>query len=206
MLPFTSVANIVPIASWLSPVFLMRFVRTTRAAISLPVIGFVGYLAALLVLRDHVPTPSLYAFAVPAGLIMVVSYGADRLLARRIGGVLGTLVFPATDTALNFLLGVMNRDAFATVGASGYTQASGLALIQLVSLTGLWGLSVLIAWFAPVVNELWEHGFDVRQVWRSVVIFVGVLTATLLFGGSGWPSSLQTRPRSEWRRWRPTES
>jgi apolipoprotein N-acyltransferase len=184
LLPFAILANIVPIAAWLSPVFLMRFVRTTRAAISLPVIGFVGYLAALLVLRDHIPTPSLYAFAVPAGLIMVLSYGADRLLARRIGGVLGTLVFPATDTALNFLLGVMNQDAFATVGASGYTQASNLALIQLVSLTGLWGLNFLIAWLAPVVNELWEHGFDLRKVWRSTAVFLSFLTAALLFGGA----------------------
>ena len=58
-----------------------------------------------------------------------------------------------------------------------------MPLIQLVSLTGLWGLSFLLAWLAPLVNDLWEHGFDVRQVWRSVVIFVGVLTATLLFGG-----------------------
>ena len=103
LLPFAILANIVPIAAWLSPVFLMRFVRTTRAAISLPVIGFVGYLAALLVLRDHVPAPGLYAFAVPAGLIMVLSYGADRLLARRIGGVLGTLVFSGDRHGTQFL-------------------------------------------------------------------------------------------------------
>src|SRR5829696_7757669 len=139
LLPFTIFANVVPVAAWLAPVFLMRFVRTMRAAISLPVIGLLGYLTALLVLRDSVPSPALYFFALPAGLTMIISYGADRLLARRISGVLGTLVFPATDTALSFLLGVVNQDAFATAGASAYTQASGLPLIQLVSVTGLWG-------------------------------------------------------------------
>jgi apolipoprotein N-acyltransferase len=183
LLPFAIVGNVVPIAAWLAPVFLMRFVRTTRARICLPIIGVLGYLTALIVLRNNVPAPALYLFAVPAGVTLVLSYGADRLLARRIGGVLGTLVFPATDTALNFLPGVLNQDDFATVGVAAYTQASELPLIQLVSLTGLWGLSFLLAWLAPLVNDLWEHGFDVRQVWRSVVIFVGVLTATLLVGG-----------------------
>lgn len=184
LLPFTIFANVVPVAAWLAPVFLMRFVRTMRAAISLPAIGLLGYLTALLVLRDSVPSPALYFFALPAGLTMIISYGADRLLARRISGVLGTLVFPATDTAVNFLLGVVNQDAFATVGASAYTQASGLPLIQLVSVTGLWGLNFLIAWLAPVVNDLWEHGFDVRKVLRSTAVFVSFLIAVLLFGGA----------------------
>jgi apolipoprotein N-acyltransferase len=183
LLPFTIFAHVVPIATWLAPVFLMRFVRTTRAAISLPIIGMLGYLAVLLVLWDIVPTPGLYVFALPAGLTVIFTYGADRLLARRIGGVLGTLVFPATDTALNFLPGVISREAFA-VGAAAYTQASELSLIQLVSVTGLWGLNFLIAWLAPVANDLWEKGFNVRQVWRGVAVFLGVLTAVLLFGGA----------------------
>jgi len=174
---------VVPVAAWLAPVFLLRFARTQRAALALPAIALLGYVTALVALRGSIPAPGIYLFAL-AGLATMVSYGADRLLARRIGGLVGTLVFPATDTALSFLASIASRDAFATFGAAAYTQASELALVQLVSVTGLWGLGFLIAWLAPVANDLWEHRFDPRQVRRGTAVFAAVLAAVLLFGGA----------------------
>src|SRR5512133_1334822 len=182
LLQFAVFAHVLPIAAWLAPVFLMRFVRSQRMILALPVIGLVGYLSVLVAMRDSIPAPDLYLFGL-GGLTMIISYAADRLFARRLGGLLGTLVFPATDTALAFLASIASPNAFATVGASAYTQASELSLVQLVSVTGLWGLCFLIAWLAPVANDLWEHGFDPRQVRRGTATFVVVLAATLLFGG-----------------------
>jgi apolipoprotein N-acyltransferase len=37
-----------------------------------------------------------------------------------------------------------------------YTQAGNLTLLQLLSVTGIWGITFLIGWFAAVVNQALE--------------------------------------------------
>jgi hypothetical protein len=74
LLQFAVFANVLSIAAWLAPVFLMRFVRSQRVAVALPVIGLVGYLTVLVAMRDSIPAPDIYFFGL-GGLTMVVSYG-----------------------------------------------------------------------------------------------------------------------------------
>src|SRR5215470_11918531 len=183
LMQFAQFGHVIALAAWLAPVFLLRFVRTQRAVVALPVIGLLGYLTTLIALREVISAPGSYLFAL-AGLITIVPYGTDRLLARRIGGLLGTLVFPAADTTIPFLLTFAGRNAFASFGSAAYTQGNELPLVQLVSVTGIWGLGFLMAWLAPVANDLWERGFDPRPVWRATATFAAVLLAVLLFGGA----------------------
>jgi apolipoprotein N-acyltransferase len=35
--PFAHLTNVIPVAAWLAPVFLLRFVRTQRARVAIPV-------------------------------------------------------------------------------------------------------------------------------------------------------------------------
>lgn len=63
LLPFSMFQTVPPLAAWLAPVFLMRFARTQRAIVALPLIGLVGYLAALIATRGFVPIPQSYLFA-----------------------------------------------------------------------------------------------------------------------------------------------
>ena len=73
---------------------------------------------------------------------------------------------------------------FGTAGSVAYSQYANLPLLQLVSVTGIWGLTFLVSWLAPVVNELWERGLSPRAA-RVVaaVLFVAALCAALVFGG-----------------------
>jgi len=52
LLPVTGLQTLVPIAAWLAPVFLLRFTRTQRALVALPVLSVVLSGAALIGLRD----------------------------------------------------------------------------------------------------------------------------------------------------------
>ena len=56
--------------------------------------------------------------------------------------------------------------------------------MQIVSITGMSGLTFLIMWFASTVNALWEHGFDWKPVRGMTVAFTAVLLAVLAFGGA----------------------
>lgn len=180
LLPFTLFQTALPVAAWLAPVFLLRFARTRRARVALPLIALAGYIGWLIGLRDILPLPMTALYGL-GGLTIAVPYAADLLLARRLRGAVRTLVFPLAYVTLNFL---MVNDATGTLGVAAYTQAVDLPLLQVVSLGGIWGLSFLIAWLAPVTNDLWERGFDLRQARASVGLFAGVLLAALLFGGA----------------------
>jgi apolipoprotein N-acyltransferase len=56
--------------------------------------------------------------------------------------------------------------------------------MQMVSVTGVWGITFLLTWFASVVNWAWERGFAWPQVRVGWLLYAGVLTGVLLGGGA----------------------
>jgi apolipoprotein N-acyltransferase len=178
LLAIGSMQTVVPLASWLAPVFLMRAVRAQRAVIVLPTLALAGYLASLFAIRGFWPTPELYTLAL-AGVAIVAVFGADKALSRQLSGFPRTLVYPLADTTFSFL--VSNGD-FATMGHAAYTQVTNLPLLQLASITGIWGIGFLLNWFASVVNELWENGFEVHQNRPLVTAYATVLAVVVLAG------------------------
>lgn len=180
LLSFTAYQTVLPIAAWLAPIFLLRFVRTQRAGIALPVIALVYFAGMTLAMGDILPPPMNYLVG-GLGMVAVAPYAADKLLGLRLTGVARTLVFPLTITLIDWLV------SFGSLGAAttaAYSQYGNLALMQIVSVTGIWGLAFLIAWLAPVANHLWEHAADWRATWPSLALFTGVLLAVLLFGNA----------------------
>src|SRR5262249_7292015 len=107
LLPFASFQTVWPIATWLPGVFLLRFVRTQRLRLGVPVSFLVLCVALAIGWRnDFIPLPLDLPVAVAAlirGTLVVVSalfavlpYVVDRLIATRLSGVAHTLVFPLT--------------------------------------------------------------------------------------------------------------
>jgi apolipoprotein N-acyltransferase len=153
LLLFANGADNVPLAAWLAPVFVLRFVRTQRFWTG-PALAYLLVSAALAVqFRGMVPIPGigLYIFLALFGVPMVLPYVADRLLAPRLRGFAATLVFPASGVVAELLL---SRSLYGTWASIAYTQYGNLPLLQVVSVTGLWGITFLIAWFAGACNWL----------------------------------------------------
>lgn len=65
-----------------------------------------------------------------------------------------------------------------------YTQYENLTLLQILSITGIYGVTFLIFWFAAVCNWMWERGFAWSEVRRGALAFVAVVLAVLAFGGA----------------------
>ena len=91
-------------------------------------------------------------------------------------------MFPAAVTTAE-LLGTIGNP-FGTAGSTAYSQYGSLPLVQLVSVTGIWGLTFLVSWLAPVANQFWERGFSGSGVRGPAMLLVGATTAALLFGGT----------------------
>ena len=112
-------------------------------------------LAPLLLAGDHPRRPLYLPVAVGVGVVFWLPYLADRLLVNRLRGFAATLVFPLLQVSLEYFITIVSP--LGSWGSLAYTQHSFLPFLQLLSITGMWGLSFLIAWLAPVVNWACEQ-------------------------------------------------
>ena len=186
LLPFANLQTLIPLTAWLAPVFLMRFTRSQRFLVGLPVLILAISGALLVGGRDgFFPVGDglgYYLFIVTLGLGGALPFAVDRLLAPRLNGIARTVVFPVAVTTTEFLGTIGNP--FGTAGSAAYSQYGSLPLLQLASVTGIWGLTFLISWLAPVLNQFWERGWSGPVVMGPAVLFVGATTAVMLFGGA----------------------
>ena len=194
LLMFSNGANNIPLAAWLAPVFVMRFVRGRSLKIGLPIAYAVLTSGFAFQFRGMVPIPGVgfYVFLVVWGIPLVLPYLIDRLLAPRLTGLTASLVFPSAWAATEYLV---SRGPFATWGSAAYSQYGSLTLLQILSVTGLWGITFLIGWFAAVCNWLWEEGLDSKRARRGAWLCAGTIATVMLLGGARlalFPPSSQT--------------
>jgi apolipoprotein N-acyltransferase len=148
-----------PAGAWIAPVFLLRFFRN-QDKWYVPLLVLPGLYAAFLVnmigawdlpLVAQIFLPAI----VPLPLILVLY--VDRALSPRLSKLGSTLVFPAAAVTVDYLVGFTS---LGTLFSFGSTQFTFTAVVQTASITGIWGISFLITWFASVLNAAWENGFD----------------------------------------------
>jgi hypothetical protein len=103
LLPFAiSPRWTIPLAAWLYPIFLLRFVRTQPLWRGILLVLLPSVLVLVFVNQGALPLPgALYFLAVFGfGVMYTLPYLIDRVLAPRLGGLLGTLVLPSCSRSL----------------------------------------------------------------------------------------------------------
>jgi apolipoprotein N-acyltransferase len=184
-----SLAWRIPLVWWLSPVFMLRFMRTQKVRRGFFLVWLASFLASIpplyTILNALMPSPLpvfLVTTAISALISGVLPLLADRLLVLRLRGFAATLVFPLAVTVVDFISAKTNP--MGSIGAQAYFQHSNLALVQLLSITGMWGIVFLINWFGSVVNWAWERGFEWKQIRRNLLIYAGIMLAVFIYGGA----------------------
>jgi apolipoprotein N-acyltransferase len=175
----------IPLAAWLGPVFMMRFVRTQKVFRGVILAWLGTYVMAVIGWWGMVPLPtpvSLIVLAVGTLTSIGLSYLADRLLAPRLKGFVATLPFPLALTAADMLGATFNP--IGSFGSPASTQYGNLALMQLLSVTGMWGVTFLVSWFASVVNWAWERSFDWRAIRRGAALYAGIMLLVMVYGSA----------------------
>ena len=178
----------VPLAPWLSILCLIRFSHSQpplRGYLLLCLLGTatpIVHFVWLGVAPAGFPPHMLYGMVIVGTLLMNLAYLADRLITPRIPGLLATLVFPVTLTCWEFVFSTGNPAG--NFGAIGYTQHGNLPVMQLVSITGLAGLTFLISWFGSSVNWMWERSFAWPRARPCLVMYGSALAIVLLYGGA----------------------
>jgi len=173
------------IATWMGSIFFVRYFRAQRdfwgILLSLPFILVASHVF-FLGLAVQVTVGFQILIAVSYTLYVMIPCLVDRLLHEKMNNpLLSTLVYPAALIVVQFLLSYIEE--LGTVLNWTGSLFSVKPLIQLVSITGVWGPSFLVGWFASLVNTLWEGQFDLKKVKLPAALWSGVFVAAMLWGG-----------------------
>ena len=182
LLPFANGGQSIALAAWLAPLFLLRFTRTHRRSVALPVSLLVQAVAFAIQFRGMIPFVPIaqatvilfYAF------VFTAPYIGDNLAMLRLRGFSRSLVFPLVWSAIEFLVSFGPFGSWCTVP---YSQYGNLALLQILAVTGLCGITFLIGWTASAGNALWEERAFVPRV-PPVTIACATLMVVVLLAGS----------------------
>ena len=197
LLPFTAYRVVIPLAAWIAPVFLLRFERVSRGQRSLWLIFAAYTIAGVFDMRGY-PAHGVWlllgltVFPLVRAVRFTLPYVTDRLVSPRLGTWPRMLVFPAAFVASDWLMGLIHLTG--TFGSPAYSQYGVLPLMQLVSVTGMYGLTFLVMWFASAVNAAWEHGFRWRAARVPLGVFASVLAVVFAFGYARLSLSAPTSP------------
>ena len=173
---------IIPFATWLSPIFFLRFMRLQEPLKGVLFVALAMSLVNMITWWKIIPAPPGVYF-LTTGLIMQVfslCFLADRQLSTRLKGISSTLVFPVMWCSIEYLSSL--NPAKASWTSLAYTQADNLRLMQLTAITGIWGISFLMTWFASVVNWIWAQDFEWKKIRKEAITFTCVAGGIFLFG------------------------
>jgi len=175
------------LAGWLAPLFLIRFMRTQRKLWGYLLMA-IGLTVSCTIAYQGDAGPSILpplVFGAVLGVTYPLFYLIDRVLVGRLpkhglAAFSATLVFPFLMTAYEFLL--LNKFSYGSSGSAAYSQSSDLVLMQIISVTGLWGLTFITSWLASAFNWVWERGFSWSEIRVGAAIYAGFLILVLSFG------------------------
>lgn len=172
-----------PPAAWIGLAALVHASRSLRAMPGIPLLWSALYVSLGIVKRDTlpIPVPIYMAILVVEATIVTLPFVVDRIVSPKFGGVVATLVFPMALVAAEFLRSRVTPAA--SWGSIAYSQYGFMPLMQVAAVTGIWGITFVVAWFASTFELAWSRGFDWTDI-RGSVLTCGVALLAILLAGS----------------------
>jgi apolipoprotein N-acyltransferase len=179
---FSNVTYTIPLATWLAPIFLIRFVRTQTKVRGVVFLYFVIVLLSFIQWKGIIQAPTVLYYLISwlNTTILFIPFVLDRVLHKKLGSFAATLVFPLSLAVIEFA--TSDWGLHGTWGALAYTQNSNIVLLQMLSITGIYGISFLIGWTSTMINWLWETNFQFNLIRKGLYTYFAVLATILLFG------------------------
>ena len=174
----------IPLATWTGTVFFLRYYRQQRSIaailLSIPPI-FVAAHVFFMGLAEQVELQFKIMIALCFTIYMIIPCIVDQQLTRRITNpFLATMVYPSALITIQFLLSF--NDQLGTILSWTGSFFPQKPLLQMVSITGIWGPSFLVGWLASILNLLWEQKFNLRNAKIPLISFSAILLAVVLWG------------------------
>jgi apolipoprotein N-acyltransferase len=181
---FSNGRFIIPIIVWISPVLIIRYL-SINLKFKYQILAYLAFVVSFTIQwRGMIPIPDPYYYLITFALssYFFLPFAINNFLSRKIGGFKSTLILPVTWVVLEFLYSSYINPYYSW-GSIAYTQFDNLPLLQIVSITGIYGITFIIGWCASVLNWIWESDFDFKTMQKSGSIFLPTFILVLLYGG-----------------------
>ena len=164
--------------AWLAPVPLLlvlpqlRLVPAALAAFTASAVGALSWLVA------YGPLSLAFVFmaAVPYTIVAVVW----RSIARRAHPLIASIAYPTLAVSAEFLMSRVSPHG--TLGSLAYSQGDLPVLVQLASVTGLWGISFLLALIPASAATAWLQRGEPRLARSLMLVGAVPLLVAIVFG------------------------
>jgi apolipoprotein N-acyltransferase len=143
-------------AAWIAPVPLLVLALRTPWYICAPaafVAFFAGSLNAFEYLATVLPLTAAAGALALSAAICAASIAAARLTARRLPHGIAVFAFPAAWTSLELLVSLSSPHG--TIHSIGYSQTDVLPLLQIASVTGIWGIVFVLTLVPSALTLAW---------------------------------------------------
>jgi apolipoprotein N-acyltransferase len=165
-------------AAWVAPIPLLVLALRTPWYVCGPaalVAYFAGSLNLFTYLTGVLPLTAVLGALLLSAAVCGASVILARFVVRRLPHGVAVLAFPAAWTSLEFLISL--NSPHGTVHSIGYSQTDVLPLVQIASVTGIWGVVFVLTLVPSAVTIGWMR--------RSAAAFVPTAVAVglvLAFG------------------------
>lgn len=161
---------ILPIAAYIAPIFLMRFLRFQKPFKGFLLIVLAGWVSNIFIWKGMMPMSGFFYYFVTFMMSVFTSltFLLDRIYTQKFKSIVSTLLFPSVYVIMDYI--TITTNPSGSYGTLIHTQSS-LPLLQLVSITGIWGVTFLIMWTASVINWLWDNSFDKKKIRLAFLVF-----------------------------------
>lgn len=130
----------------------------------------------------------IVSILVPA-IVFSLSVFASRAAALRLKPCLAAFVFPSVWTTYEYLLSLVSPHG--TAGSIAYTQTDFLLLIQIASLTGIWGITFMIGLVPSSLAIAWHIRDSGKQIIHTLTAPIALVLFVIVFG---WIRLAQPEP------------
>jgi apolipoprotein N-acyltransferase len=183
LIAFTFMRYSVPAIAWVAfAPFLL--VLEERGTLGRHLAVLVALVIAMLIAVSKMATagiswmPTIPMFAVPMALEYFVAVAIASMVHRRLGAHWGVYTFACAVTALMWIQ--YSFTPGSSWGALAHTQLENLPLVQLAPLTGIGGLTFIVALGSGLAAAAWSRG--VHAVQWDVALFGVLLGISILYG------------------------
>ena len=181
-LAFTNGRFLIPNSALIAHIFLLQYFRSRKRILG-AVLAVPGITLALVISWSGIAQDSGLNYAITAVIMTCFSllpFLVDRLLFSRLPLLPASLVFPATFTFIDFLSS-RNPDV-GTYTTLAHNQFGNLALMQVVSLTGIWGMIFLLTWVPSMFSLAWRNSFQASIIKTPLLVCGGIMALVIGFG------------------------
>jgi apolipoprotein N-acyltransferase len=136
---------ILPIAAFIAPLFLIRFLRFQKPFIGLLFLVLAGWISNIFIWKGMMPMSGFFYYFLMfmMSLFTALTFLIDRVYSQKLKGIISTLIFPSAYVFMEFI--VVSTNPSGSYGTLAHTQTS-LPLLQIISVTGIWGVVFIITW------------------------------------------------------------